>query len=191
MDTSAEAAMFVHRSDGSLMKFVEHPSGLYVFKGSPTNSTSKLGHAYTLLSTVAEHKRMFSRRQVAAADTARALYRKIGRPAESEFVSILERNLIRNCPVTPDDAKRALLIYGPDIAVLKGKMTRSAAAPRAPTFEAVAIPPPLMEHHRNVTLCVDLFLYRVWHTSIPFLAASVFEQWPRSTTAPLPPFSAR
>ncbi len=72
-------------------------------------------------------------------------------------MSILQRNLIRNCLVTPADAKRALLIYGPDIAVLKGKMTRSAAAPRAPTFEAVAILTPVLEHHRNVTLCVDLF----------------------------------
>ena len=156
-DTSSEAAMVVHRSDGTMMKFVEHPSGLYVFKGSPTNSTSKIGCAYTLLSTVAEHKQMFSRRQIEAADAARSLYRKIGRPDEAEFVNILKRNLIRNCPVTPDDAKRALIIYGPDIAVLKGKMTQSAAAPRAPTFEAVALPPPFLDHHRNVTLCVDLF----------------------------------
>lgn len=78
MDTSAEAAMFVHRSDASLMKFVEHPSGLYVFKGSPTNSTSKPCNSYTLLSTVAKHKKMFSRREVEAADDARALYKKLG-----------------------------------------------------------------------------------------------------------------
>lgn len=43
--------------------------------------------------------------------------------------------------MTPDDAHRALLIYGPDVATLKGKMIRGAAAPRAPTFEAVLLPP--------------------------------------------------
>ncbi len=31
IDTSQEASMTVHRKDGSIMKFVEHPSGLYVF----------------------------------------------------------------------------------------------------------------------------------------------------------------
>jgi hypothetical protein len=31
MDTSQECSLVVHRTDGSLMKFREHPSGLYVF----------------------------------------------------------------------------------------------------------------------------------------------------------------
>jgi hypothetical protein len=30
MDTGKEAAMCVHRTDGSEMKFVEHPCGLYI-----------------------------------------------------------------------------------------------------------------------------------------------------------------
>ena len=84
---------------------------------------------------------MFSRREVKAADDARELYRKIGRPDDAEFDSILRKNLIRNCPITSSDAKRALVIYGPDIAVLKGKTTRAAAAAHVPTFEAVPIPP--------------------------------------------------
>jgi hypothetical protein len=92
------------------------------------------------------------------------LYRKIGCPDEAEFQSILRNNLISNCPVTPDDAKRALIIYGPDIATLKGKTTRSVAAPRAPTFVAEPIPAPILEHHRNVTLCADFFFVQ----GIPF-----------------------
>ncbi|KAI2506455.1 Reverse transcriptase (RNA-dependent DNA polymerase) [Fragilaria crotonensis] len=110
-----------------------------------------------MISTVAAQKLFFSKRQVAAADTARELYRKLGRPGEAEFYSILTKNLIRNCPVTPDDARRATHIYGPDVATLKGKTTRTAAAPRAPTFEAVPLPAPVTIHHRNVTLCVDFF----------------------------------
>ena len=153
MDTSAEPSMLVHRNDGSVMKFTEHPSGLYVFH--PPKVCDPRG--YTMLSTVADHKKLFTPRQIADADAARALYRKLGRPDESEFLSILKKNLIRNCPVTHDDAKRAMAIYGPDVAVLKGKMTRSAAAPRIPTFEAVPIPAPLLEHHSTVTLCVDIF----------------------------------
>ena len=106
---------------------------------------------------MAEQKKLFSRREIKAADAARELYRKIGRPDETEFDSILRRNLIRNCPVTPNDAKRALIIYGPDVAVLKGKTTQSTPAPHVPTFEAVPIPPPVLEHHSQVTLCMDFF----------------------------------
>lgn len=34
MDTSREACINVHRKDGSIMRFVEHPSGLYVYDGN-------------------------------------------------------------------------------------------------------------------------------------------------------------
>ncbi len=110
-----------------------------------------------MVSTVAQQKRMFLRREVKSADDARDLYRKIGRPDEAEFLDILKRNFIRDCPVTPDDAKRALIIYGPDIAVVKGKSTRSGAAPRAPTFISEPIPASVLAHHRDVTLCADFF----------------------------------
>jgi hypothetical protein len=124
---------------------------------SPVNAVKDSVNAYTMVSTVAEQKRMFSKRDIKAADDARALYRKIGRPDEAEFQNILRKNFIRNCPVTPDDARRALVIYGPDIATIKGKTTKSAAEARAPTFVATPIPAPIMEYHRNLTLCLDFF----------------------------------
>ena len=110
-----------------------------------------------MVSTVTEHKKLFSRCKILAADTARALYCKIGRPNEAEFQVILRNNMIHNCPVTPDDAKRALIIYGPDIAALKDKTTQTGAAPRAPAFVAKPIPATILEHQSNVTLCVDFF----------------------------------
>ena len=158
LDTSSEPALCVNRFDGSVMKFTEHDSGLYVFDSATHKVlSSERVNAYTMVSTVAQQKKMFSRRQIEAADTARELYRKLGRPDEAEFYSILTKNLIRNCPVTPDDARRASHIYGPDVATLKGKMHRMAAAPRAPTFEAIPLPAPISAHHRNVTLCVNFF----------------------------------
>jgi hypothetical protein len=155
MDSSNEPSINVHRFDGSIMKFVEHESGLYVYNCKNTTNTTVSN--YTMVSTVATQKKMFTPREIASADEARALYRKIGRPSEPEFEMILRSNLIRNCPVTPEDAKRALLIYGPDIAAIKGKTTRSAPSERVPTFEAVQLPPPIMEHHRKVTICIDFF----------------------------------
>ena len=93
--------MCVHRLDGSIMKFVEHASGLYVF--APNNNDPVT--AYTLVSTVAENKKLFTAREIKDADAARALYRKLGRPSEAEFQSVLRGNFVINCPVTPDDAR--------------------------------------------------------------------------------------
>ncbi|KAI2490511.1 Reverse transcriptase (RNA-dependent DNA polymerase) [Fragilaria crotonensis] len=171
MDTIAEPAMHVHRLDGSTMKFVEHECGLYVY--FPSNSSNNVG-AYTLVSTVAEQKKLFSRRDIANADMARTLYRAIGRPSEAEFQRILDSGCIRNCPVTSLDAKRALTIYGPDIATLKGKTTRAGVAPRAPNFTAVALPPSVLEHHRDVTLCVDFSLCKGTFSSTPSPATFSF-----------------
>jgi hypothetical protein len=153
LDTASAPTMCVHRLDGSIMEFQEHPSGLYVFV--PPNDTNNSVTAYTMISTVAEQKKLFTRREVQAADAARDLYRKIGRPSEAQFQTILRGGFIRNCPVTPDDATRALAIYGPDIAVIKGKTVKTTAAPHTPTFQAVPIPAPLIE--RRVTLCIDFF----------------------------------
>jgi acetolactate synthase regulatory subunit len=156
MDTTEEPALNVHRLDGTIMKFVEHESGLYIYSAK-NNTINNHVSAYTLISTVKKQKAMFSPREVRDADHARALYCKLGRPSEEEFQHILSGNLLRNCPVSVHDAKRALTIYGPDIATIKGSTTRSNAATRIATFEAVPLPASIREHHNNVTLCVDFF----------------------------------
>jgi hypothetical protein len=85
-----------------------------------TNDGTQISNVihYSFVSTVANNKAQFPRREIEGADKARALYRKIGRPSQHQFEQILAKNLIRNCPVTVDDAKRALLIYGPNVAAL-------------------------------------------------------------------------
>jgi len=117
MDTNSETAQHVHRLDGFIGFFKEHESGLYVYNPNITNDCV---NAYSMLSTVSAQKCMFSWRKVKSADTARELYQKIGRPNEDEFQTILRKNQIQNCPVTPADAQRALIIYQPDIAAIKG-----------------------------------------------------------------------
>jgi hypothetical protein len=160
MDTSESPAFVVHRLDGSEMRFEEADSGLYVF--SPNDSTAV--KMYTLLQTVAGQKKLWNKRQIEAADEARHIYRIAGRPSEEDFEWYLRKNFIRNSPVTPDNAKRALAIYGPDVATLKGKTRCGADAPRVPSFKAVPIPPPILLHHRDVTLCTDFLFVQ----GIPF-----------------------
>jgi hypothetical protein len=167
MDMAIEPALHVHHKDGTVMKFIEQAGGLYVFDSASANAGnySESISAYSFLSAIADNKKLFTKREVDAADTARALYQKIGRPSEAEFLNILSKNHILNCPITVDDAKRASIIYGPDIATLKGKMTCSSAAQHVPTFVALPIPAHIAAHHRDLTLCMDFFFVQ----GIPFL----------------------
>ena len=96
LDTSTEPALCVHRLDGSVMKFVKHDSGLYVYDTTAAarhrHSSSASVPAHTMVSTVADQKQLFSRRQIAAADVARELYRKIGRLDEVSSALFLSNN---------------------------------------------------------------------------------------------------
>ena len=79
MDTSVEAALCVHRSDGLIMKFIEY--GLYK-SGLCHHDTAAAVQPnfnvnvidYYFVSTVANNKAQFPRRKIEGADKARALY---------------------------------------------------------------------------------------------------------------------
>ena len=165
LDTALEPALVVHRLDGSLMKFHQHPSGLYVFIPEVTSPISDTVSNYILLHTVADNRARFTRRELIAADAARTLFRKLNRPGEAAFHHILQHNLIRNCPVTVDDAKRALLIYGPDVPSLKGKTTKQSAPPHIPTTLGAPLPAPILADHPAITVCADFFFVQ----GLPFL----------------------
>jgi hypothetical protein len=78
MDTAVEAAMTVHRSNSSLMKFHEFKSGLYYYhtKQEQTNLSSNNDTDYLFLNTVADNKKN-TQREIEGADRARKLYIKI------------------------------------------------------------------------------------------------------------------
>ncbi len=159
MDTSVEAAMHVHRADGTIMKFQEYRTGLYYFDtDAPTliNPTKTNQQDYLFLNTVAGNKGEYTRGEIQGADRARELYRKILRPSQQEYTEILQNNLIRNCPVTSDDAKRALKIYGPDEARLKGNTVKKQNS-AIPNYQAVRIPAPIIAKYSNVQLFIDIF----------------------------------
>ena len=168
MDTAVEPALHVHRQDGSTMTFREYASGLYYYDAaaarSESNSTSPLVTGYSFVLTVSGNKQRFHRREVEAADRARELYRKIGRPSQAQFEHILQQNLILNCPVTVEDAKRALLIYGADSATLKGKTTKGPSL-HVPFLKPICLPEQIMHDHKDVTLSIDCFYVQ----GLPFL----------------------
>jgi len=96
MDTAVEAALCVHGSDGSIMKFVEYDTGLYYHNASicqPTKTSADVTDC-SFVSTVNENKKLFHHCKIEGADKAQALYRKIGCPSQIFFEHLLTNNLI-------------------------------------------------------------------------------------------------
>jgi hypothetical protein len=69
---------------------------------------------------------------------------------------MLKEGHIRNCPVTVDDAKRAFLLYGPCVANLKGTAVKHSLS-HVESVKFISLPDYIIEHHTEVTLCVDIF----------------------------------
>ncbi|GAX20129.1 hypothetical protein FisN_17Lu131 [Fistulifera solaris] len=117
------------------------------------------------VTTVEANKKLFTTRQVQQADEARRLYRIVGRPGMRAFEAWLRKNRVHNCPVTVDDARRAIAIYGPDIPHLKGTTTAGPPPEHVPTLTAIPVPRSILLHHNHVTLAVDF----VFVNKIPFI----------------------
>jgi hypothetical protein len=67
----------------------------------------------------------FTKRQIASANKARELYASLTYPSNADNKCFFKSNQIKDCPVSGRDAEVALKIWGPNIAALKGKTTRS------------------------------------------------------------------
>lgn len=102
METAIEAAMLVHKLDGSVMKFHEYQTGLYYHDVAVERKKVSNNDVidYSFVNTVAGNKERFHRREIEGADRARELYKKIGRPSQKQFEHILSSNIIRNCPLS-------------------------------------------------------------------------------------------
>ena len=84
------------------------------------------------------------------------LHKKLENPSYNHFMSIVKNNLIRDCPITTLDIKRALTIYCKDPATIKGKMKRQNPKPVS-SKTIIDLSDYVVKWHLNVTLCIDIF----------------------------------
>ena len=179
LDTAVEAVLVIHLPDNTVLHFVEHLDGLYLLVPSVSPTTNPPNYSYSCVSTVTDNCAVFTCRELEGADRARQLYRTIGRPSQRKFEAILDHGSILNCPVTKADAQRANIIYGPDLAYLKGKTTDHPTSPHVPTQALSPLPKEIAKYHSNITLCVDFFTSNDSHLSTPFHGRSgIDRQWP-------------
>ena len=87
-------------------------------------------------------------------ERARRLLRNLGSPTVKTLIEVVRNNLIRNCKVSERDIRNMVLVYGDDVAALKGKATRQK--PRPIEIDWAAIPKSIVAHHSELHLAIDL-----------------------------------
>lgn len=128
------------------------------------------------------NKEFFTHEEMPLADKDRSIQRAIGWPGDPSYKHYITGNLVRNSPITGDDAKRAEVIYGPQLPILQGKMIRPTP-PIPQLHPRVALPAPIKLNHKWIDMAIDFFLINgvtFLHTKsrkLNFRTASVVSSW--------------
>jgi hypothetical protein len=109
-----------------------------------------------MVDTVASKKSRYTNEDYSQAVVARQLQIRVGRPSTKDFLRIVARNQLPNCPITRDDILAAEDIFGLDVGSLKGKTTRRK--PHRVQNTVSPLPLEIIERYRLLTLCADLML---------------------------------
>ena len=151
----------VHRASHgySDMVFKPHPTGLHVW--DINDPRSHASYTFAVIETVADNMKMFTKRQIDGGNLARDLQAGLAYPSNGDLKWITQANMLKDSPVGPQDVDVALKIYGPSVALLKGKTVRQKAP--VARQDVVAVPKEIRQLHKRVTLTIDIFLSTVSH----------------------------
>ena len=152
----------IHRAKHgySDMVFKPHESGLHVLDIDDSRSHAR----YAFVETVADNMSLFTKRQIASANLARDLQAGLAFPSIPDLKWIVHANMLKDSPVGSQDVDVALQIYGPSVALLKGKTVRR----KAPMVmqDVVEVPKEIRLLHKRVTLAIDIFFVN----GVPYFA---------------------
>jgi hypothetical protein len=101
---------------------------------------------YMLVNTVQGNFEGYTRHKIKKAQEAKRLQGMIGNPTKQEFVGMVHEKLITNRPVTVQDVHNANRIFGPDLANLRHKTTRTK--PEHVRVDYVKIPRDFIKMHK-------------------------------------------
>jgi hypothetical protein len=87
----------------------------------------------------------------------------VRRPELKDLLRYLNRNSLPNRPIKRQDAINTHAIFGRDVGSIKGKTTRRKIKGILGTV-ANNLPKGIMEHYRDITLCIDIMFVN----EIPF-----------------------
>jgi hypothetical protein len=142
----------VTKSDGTARVFSESKRGLYYLDTAEPNNGDN--NKTILIITVADNSSNYTNRAYSRASQARKIKQIVGRPSTKEYIQIVERNLLPNCPIPREDIIAAERIFGQDIGILKGKTVRKGA--RHVKMSEVTIPSERMSQYNDVVIGADI-----------------------------------
>jgi hypothetical protein len=129
--------------------FFKCKNKLHVYDASHPNEYEEKMDQNIMIHTVAGNEMQYTKRQVADAQGATTMIKRLAYPSIGELEKMISSGGILNSPVTLSDVKRAELIYGKDLAILKGKTTQQKSA-----ISDIEIIPKFM--NADLVLCTDL-----------------------------------
>ena len=106
------------------------------------------------MSTAEVDKKLLSPAQLKRAERAKDPLCTLAAPTVQDCKHLIQANLLENCPVTKQDIKLATRVFGPQMAILKGEMTRRSPTPFRENF--TPIPKKLFELHNSAHVFVDV-----------------------------------
>ncbi len=93
---------------------------------------------------------LFTKRQIHGANLVRNLQAGLAFPCNADMKWAIQLNLIKDCPVTVKDMGMVIKVWGPSIAMLKGKTVKMT--PPVVRQDVIEIPKEIRELHKDVTL---------------------------------------
>ena len=150
MDTGEENTIKVHIDEehGKVLRFKSIEAGIYILDA---NDNELVTHYSYLNVDNNEAINYNSRREIAKAEEARKLYTHSNMPGQNKFISLVERNYYRNSPVTVEDVRRALELYGPLGGNIQGRAVRNRPRPLEDR-RIVNIPQCIKDRHSAVSM---------------------------------------
>ena len=151
-DSEVENAFVVH-TPSKEVRFKPLSNGLYSLSPKKNSGHTTSTGKFQMLNTLKENKKFFTPRQFEHAKLTRDLFHSLGCPSLKNLKGVIRMNMIRDNPVTTKDIDLAEHIFGPDIGIIKGKMTRRK--PQPVNDQHIEIPQELISLHEDFTLAID------------------------------------
>ena len=104
------------------MVFQPHESGLHVYDPEDARGLA----SYSFMETVESNMALFTKCQIHSVNRVRKLQAGLAFPSDSDMLWALQSNMIKDCPLTAKDMRTATMVWGRNIAMLKGKTVRTA-----------------------------------------------------------------
>ena len=110
----------VHKPDGNTRTFCQSAHGL-CYHDTSLQEDEQNNNGMVLVLTVASNASSYSNADYAYAVLARKVQKINGCPSTWDFMKIINRHLLPNCPINHHDILTAKHIFGKDLGSLKGK----------------------------------------------------------------------